>query len=492
MMDRRSSAQSQLSSMRSSDIFPGSTDETLDAASHIALASTVAMSSWLRFKGGFFKGWTMYYFVLSRTNQLTAYVTDDYQGKPWKFRVQAMMVQTTRSIHLGFIVTTLKDGVLTLAAANSADYKQWIEVLSEKQPIQTPLTRYSLTARDRDFEREESDRLTTIERSQSLDLNDKMQKEVFLYVPTTVIPLHGDRIAQAKEEIVVLQSHMGQIVPHRGNLEDTNIQWRIGRPEYALLDLAFLQGKTHNHAPPSLEWTVQNLIKKWEMEVSHKANINQWTTMNPETFKVVNMGPSTSVHDLQQSGKYNAMLSHCPRHIYDAMGSSRERSYLSFSSVFPDGFAWEVLEVFTPLPRVSFSWRHWGYCSSKKKSENSEEGELIELKGFAIIDLDVSMRLNGMEFFFKVEPFLEALRKYNFSELPPMPTRGRRMSAPATAMDIPSSRSRRFSRSQRSMSTSLDESVLGVEEFLRCPHITTVPESQANMKDNQHRHTMAG
>ncbi|CAK4235304.1 unnamed protein product [Aphanomyces euteiches] len=308
------------------------------------------MSSWLRFKGGFFKGWTMYYFVLSRTNQLTAYVTDDYQGKPWKFRVQAMMVQTTRSIHLGFIVTTLKDGVLTLAAANSADYKQWIEVLSEKQPIQTPLTRYSLTARDRDFEREESDRLTTIERSQSLDLNDKMQKEVFLYVPTTVIPLHGDRIAQAKEEIVVLQSHMGQIVPHRGNLEDTNIQWRIGRPEYALLDLAFLQGKTHNHAPPSLEWTVQNLIKKWEMEVSHKANINQWTTMNPETFKL------------------------------------------------------------------------------QKKSENSEEGELIELKGFAIIDLDVSMRLNGMEFFFKVEPFLEALRKYNFSELPPMPTRGRQPS----------------------------------------------------------------
>ncbi|RHY34220.1 hypothetical protein DYB32_001875 [Aphanomyces invadans] len=222
----------------------------------------------------------MYYFVLTRTNQLTAYATDDYEGKPWKFRVQAMMVQTNRSVHFGFIVTTLKNGTITLAATSGQEYKQWIQALSARQPLHPPLTQNALEA--------QNVRSAASEQSHTTLTPEEAQSDIYLYVPTAVIPLQGNGglIGQAKDEICTLQTHFGQIVPFRGNLDDPSIQWRIGKPDYALLDLAFLQGKTHNHPQQSLEWMVQNLMKKWEMEVSHKANLDQWSTMHSDMFTV--------------------------------------------------------------------------------------------------------------------------------------------------------------------------------------------------------------
>eukprot|EP00435_Cladocopium_sp_Y103_P058088 s682_g20.t1 len=45
------------------------------------------------------------------------------------------------------------------------------------------------------------------------------------------------------------------------------IEWRFGgKPDYALANLKYLQGKTKNHAAGSLELIVENLVKTWEME----------------------------------------------------------------------------------------------------------------------------------------------------------------------------------------------------------------------------------
>ncbi|RHY06300.1 hypothetical protein DYB30_000508 [Aphanomyces astaci] len=465
-MARRGSTPSRMFTNSIDEIVPESSN---GATTTLALASSIAMSSWLRYKGGFFKGWTMYYFVLSRTNQLTAYATDEYEGKAWKFRVQAMMVQPNRSVHLGFVVTTLKDGVIALAATNGHEYKQWIEVLCEKQPLLHPtLTRQALEAQNaRDAVSERGSHST----------------DIYLYVPTAVIPLQSGLVDQAKDEIFTLQKHFGQIVPHRGNVDDPSIHWRISKPEYALLDLAFLQGKTYNHAPQSLEWMVQNLMKKWEMEVSHKADIDQWTTVDPDTFIVrtlkVNMGPPVTASDLHTSGKYNGLLSHCPRHVYDAHGSSRGRSYSSFASAFPDGFAWEVLQVFSALPRVSFSWRHWGHCTA---SADKTSSDLVDLTGFAIVEIDPSTRINTMELFFKPEPFLDALRQKNFSDVSATTsTRSRRASAPPPALEDTMRRvPRRSMQLERPPLTMSDNSAAIVDELLRCPrHIADVVSTNA-------------
>ena len=37
----------------------------------------------------------------------------------------------------------------------------------------------------------------------------------------------------------------------------------------------------------SLEETVQNAVKSWEMELSHKTRLQDFRTINPEKFKLI-------------------------------------------------------------------------------------------------------------------------------------------------------------------------------------------------------------
>lgn len=55
-------------------------------------------------------------------------------------------------------------------------------------------------------------------------------------------------------------------------LETTDVTWRDGKPDYRGVDLAYFKGKSKNHPVGSLEITVENLVKKWEMEVTHFMN----------------------------------------------------------------------------------------------------------------------------------------------------------------------------------------------------------------------------
>ena len=45
---------------------------------------------------------------------------------------------------------------------------------------------------------------------------------------------------------------------------------------------------------------------------------------------------------------------------------NRQESHSLFNNTFPNGFAWEVLKVFSPPPKVGFSWRHWGQFSGMR------------------------------------------------------------------------------------------------------------------------------
>ena len=45
---------------------------------------------------------------------------------------------------------------------------------------------------------------------------------------------------------------------------------------------------------------------------------------------------------------------------------NRQESHNLFNNTFPNGFAFEVLKVFSPPPKVGFSWRHWGQFSGKR------------------------------------------------------------------------------------------------------------------------------
>ena len=59
-----------------------------------------------------------------------------------------------------------------------------------------------------------------------------------------------------------------------------------------------------------------------------------------------------------KQGTYNALIGQTT--YYDSSAISFEESHLAFKRSLGEGFAWEVLEVFSGPPTVTFTWRHFG------------------------------------------------------------------------------------------------------------------------------------
>ena len=60
----------------------------------------------------------------------------------------------------------------------------------------------------------------------------------------------------------------------RGDLDNPVHKWRHGKPDYSVVNLEYLKGRTQSHAADSLEKVVENLVKAWEMEAEHKERAN--------------------------------------------------------------------------------------------------------------------------------------------------------------------------------------------------------------------------
>ncbi len=71
-------------------------------------------------------------------------------------------------------------------------------------------------------------------------------------------------------------------------------------------------------------------------------------------------------------------------------------------------FPWEVLEVFTGPPVVTFSWRHWGHFTGEFKG-NKGKGELIEVPGYGIAEVNDKLQLCDCQIFFDKNSFMEVL-----------------------------------------------------------------------------------
>ncbi|KAI9186778.1 hypothetical protein LWI28_020756 [Acer negundo] len=69
--------------------------------------------------------------------------------------------------------------------------------------------------------------------------------------------------------------------------ESQEISWRHGAPpSYGPINKLFEEGRTKEWAKGSLEETVQNAIKSWEMELSHKTRLQDFKTINPDKFQL--------------------------------------------------------------------------------------------------------------------------------------------------------------------------------------------------------------
>ena len=74
--------------------------------------------------------------------------------------------------------------------------------------------------------------------------------------------------------------------------------------------------------------------------------IQDWQTIDREVFTLrANHQRSFSAKEIMELGSYNTLMQNQP--LYDSEAHSFEASHDLFRSTFSEGFAWELLEVFS-------------------------------------------------------------------------------------------------------------------------------------------------
>ncbi|MEV6771455.1 SnoaL-like polyketide cyclase [Nocardia sp. NPDC051030] len=175
-------------------------------------------------------------------------------------------------------------------------------------------------------------------------------------------------------------------------------EWRGDVPDYHLSHTVMPVERTTQHAPDSLEFIVEELVKVFEMEVSHKKDPADWVSLVAEHYRGrVNGGKWQDAEEFASIGSYNILIGENP--YYDVDNETFESSHDIFHTAFPGGFFWEVLEVLSGPPTVTFKWRHWGrYTGAYKGHEPT--GELIEMTGITIAKVSEDLRILELEHFY--------------------------------------------------------------------------------------------
>lgn len=190
--------------------------------------------------------------------------------------------------------------------------------------------------------------------------------------------------------------------------QSADAQWRYSTPpDYTRTNSFLKQESKYNHLEGSLEAVVQNLVRAFEMEASFKTNPQQWVSIVTEKFRMsTNGGPAYTAQDVVEAGTYNLFLTETEH--YNPKEEDFESSANVFITAFPDGFVWEVMEVFSGPPNVTFKWRHWGTFRGAYKGYEPT-GETVEVVGMSVAHVSEDLKIESVEHFFDTNAFLEKL-----------------------------------------------------------------------------------
>ena len=184
-------------------------------------------------------------------------------------------------------------------------------------------------------------------------------------------------------------------------------EWREGVPDYHLSATVMPGERTHQFAAGSLEAIVESLVQAFEMEVSHKGDPATWVSMVTEKFRTnVNGGPWVDAAGIVETGSYNVLIGDSI--FYKSGEESFESSHAIFHKSFPGGFFWEVLEVLSPPPVVTFKWRHWGRFTGEYHGFQPT-GEQIEMFGVSVAKVSEDVKLLEVEHYYDPNQFLGKL-----------------------------------------------------------------------------------
>ncbi|KAL5387657.1 hypothetical protein DPSP01_003453 [Paraphaeosphaeria sporulosa] len=161
-----------------------------------------------------------------------------------------------------------------------------------------------------------------------------------------------------------------------------------------------------NHEALSLPQLVENLVKNWEVEASFKPTLSDWRTIDHEKYSfAINGSESQDAYYMLKQGTYNAIIA--PNEYYSPEYSDFASSHKTFKRMMPT-FAWEVLEVYSGPPTVSFRWRHWGlmkndYVGFNNKGEKvsaKAHGGAIDIQGVTVATVNDRLQLQSVRTWF--------------------------------------------------------------------------------------------
>jgi len=199
---------------------------------------------------------------------------------------------------------------------------------------------------------------------------------------------------------------------------DANVVWRWGKPNYARTNKAYFRHRSMVHPEGSLEAVVTKIVKNWEVESHHIADPKQWKTMAIENFKITtNGGLTANAQVMADEGPYNLLMGELP--MYSSKQHTFETSNQLWSRTFPDGFAWEVLEVLAGPPNVTFKWRHFGAFSGefidKDGVSHKGNGEVVEVRGLCIAKVTDSLQVEVLDIYYNpadlITPLMQNVSK---------------------------------------------------------------------------------
>ena len=181
--------------------------------------------------------------------------------------------------------------------------------------------------------------------------------------------------------------------------------WCAGAaPDYDMSRKSLAKERTAPLADGSLESIVETVVQVFELEVSHKHDPATWVSVVADQFKTrLNGGAWYDSAALASRGSYNVLIGE--NLFYDSEGEDFISSHKVFHQALPDGFFWEVLEVLSPPPRVTFTWRHWGAFKGPYKGF-APTGETLELFGVSIATVDDDLRIVELEHYYDNHEFL--------------------------------------------------------------------------------------
>ncbi|CAF1019093.1 unnamed protein product [Didymodactylos carnosus] len=183
--------------------------------------------------------------------------------------------------------------------------------------------------------------------------------------------------------------------------------WRNGKPDYTKAKKLFDAHKSKSHSPNSLEFIIQNIVKNWEKEVSHKPNPSQWETVDLANYRFsCNGGQQYTGYEVAKQGTYNALIGETA--YYSSKLITFEESHLAFRRAFGEGFAWELTELYSGPPTVSFKWRHFGrmtdffscFNQSGKIYKADATLKMIELYGVCVAKVNEHLMIQDLEVFY--------------------------------------------------------------------------------------------